>query len=310
MGFNEMVKEVLNGCNDKIAAKGIAEIIVKKYPSYAEKKRNNPKYKDDNRDKKLIAQIAAEIGRNSPKLKMEGVIINKQDSPITFILDRYKERETKPKIELETEIETEIDTDNKSVTNIFESDLYPVLGSFLKSKLNIYSRRIEEKRSKNNKGPKGNIWLHPDVVGLELLDKEWHIKVKQSIKGAGGNRVKLYSFEVKRQITQSNLREYFFQSVSNSSWANQGYLVAEDIKAPDTLFSELKMLSTLHGIGFIKLDKDNPSKSQILLQAKEKSEPDWVSINRLLNENLDFEDFITSLKIYYDSGEIHEKEWY
>lgn len=305
-----MVKEVLNGCNDKIAAKGIAEIIVKKYPSYAEKKRNNPKYKDDNRDKKLIAQIAAEIGRNSPKLKMEGVIINKQDSPITFILDRYKERETKPKIELETEIETEIDTDNKSVTNIFESDLYPVLGSFLKSKLNIYSRRIEEKRSKNNKGPKGNIWLHPDVVGLELLDKEWHIKVKQSIKGAGGNRVKLYSFEVKRQITQSNLREYFFQSVSNSSWANQGYLVAEDIKAPDTLFSELKMLSTLHGIGFIKLDKDNPSKSQILLQAKEKSEPDWVSINRLLNENLDFEDFITSLKIYYDSGEIHEKEWY
>jgi hypothetical protein len=46
------------------------------------------------------------------------------------------------------------------------------------------------------------------------------------------------------------------------------------------------------------------------LPAREKIEPDWVSINRLVNENSDFEEFITSLKIYYDSSEINIRDWY
>lgn len=300
-----MIKEVLSDFQESVPAKKIAEIMVQRFPQYAEKKRNNVRYRNDYHDRELLKQITAEITRSTPTLYNEGVTIDRNARPIRFF---YNLGEHTPEKLPEREIIVEDNHDQKE--SFYEADLYPILGSFLKEKLNIYSRRIDEKKSKNNRGPRGNIWLHPDVVGLELIDEKFNPKVRQCLKSSGGNRVKLYSFEVKTQISQGNLREYFFQTVSNSSWANQGYLVAEEIKDFESLFSELKMLTTLHGIGFILLNRHNPSDSQIIFQAKEKSDPDWVSINRLLSENSEFEEYITSLKIYFDSGEINRREWY
>ena len=55
------------------------------------------------------------------------------------------------------------------------------------------------------------------------------------------DRASLYSFEVKDGIiTAGNLREAFFQTVSNSSWANYSYLVAE--KLHDNADEELQLL--------------------------------------------------------------------
>ena len=51
-----------------------------------------------------------------------------------------------------------------------------------------------------------------------------------------------------------NYREFFFQAVSNSSWANEGYLVAAEIIQDDELLSELECLSIAFGIGIIQLD--------------------------------------------------------
>ncbi len=301
----EMIYEVLKA-NDKrkFNAKELAEELVNTYPDEFENKRSNDRFSNENQ---LLSQVAAEIGRDKQQLiEKKGIIVDKQNRPQLYFYNKGYEEEIELKIENDPEKKVIYDED----IFISESDLYPILGSFLKSELNIYSRRIDEKKSQNSRGTKENIWLHPDVVGLELLDEHWNEKVKKSVKGAGSNIVKLYSFEVKKIITQSSLREAFFQAVSNSSWANQGFLVAEELKASDSLFPELKMLSTLHGIGFILLNKENPADSQILLQAKEKPSPDWVSINRLVNENSDFEKFITAMKIYYDSGEISKTEWY
>ena len=49
--------------------------------------------------------------------------------------------------------------------------------------------------------------------------------------------------------------------------ANFGYLVASEIEGEDTL-KELRMLSSLHGIGFIELNAETPSESQIMIPAK------------------------------------------
>jgi hypothetical protein len=48
-------------------------------------------------------------------------------------------------------------------------------------------------------------------------------------KQGGGQSVRLWSFEVKKELNSSNVRKSFFQAVSNSSWANEGYLVAVSI---------------------------------------------------------------------------------
>lgn len=83
-----------------------------------------------------------------------------------------------------------------------------------------------KKNRLTRKGKSGNKWLHPDLVGLEDIGAPWEHTVKECIAYYGDKRTRLWSFEVKKTVNMSNVREAFFQAVSNSSWANLGYLVA------------------------------------------------------------------------------------
>lgn len=122
-----------------------------------------------------------------------------------------------------------------------------------------------------------------------------------------GRRVRLWSFEVKKELNSSNIRSSFFQAVSNSSWANEGYLVTTSIT--DNIEQELRMLSALHGIGVIILDTENPSESEIFLPAKSRAEIDWQSVNRIVVENDDFKDYIELVSTYYQTGRIRSRDW-
>lgn len=62
---------------------------------------------------------------------------------------------------------------------------------------------------------------------------------------------------MKKTLNFTNLREYYFQAVSNSSWANEGYIVALDIDEDDSFLAELKRLNNAFGIGVIKLNDEN-----------------------------------------------------
>ena len=69
------------------------------------------------------------------------------------------------------------------------------------------------------------------------------------------------------------------------------------------------MLAALHGIGVIILTPENPSESNILIPARKRNEVDWQSINRILNENKDFKNFIELVSIYYQTGRIRSHDW-
>jgi len=172
----------------------------------------------------------------------------------------------------------------------------------------VYSKRIDEKRSSNKRGPNGNRWLYPDLVGMEDLGVDWHQEVKDCVNQYSDKRTKLWSFEVKLLINRSNVRECFFQSVSNSSWSNFGYLVAAEIEGQDTL-KELRMLFAAHGIGLIKLDVESPSESQVLIPARERGEIDWDTANRLATENKDFLEYVKLVKQFYQTGEARLVDW-
>ena len=92
----------------------------------------------------------------------------------------------------------------------------------------------------------------------------------------GDKRTRLWSFVVKKVLNMSNVREAFFRAVSNSSWANLGYLVAAKTSDEETM-RELWMLNAEHGIGVIQLDILNVSESQILIPAREQEWVDWNS---------------------------------
>ena len=104
--------------------------------------------------------------------------------------------------------------------------------------------------------------------------------------------IKLFSFELKISLNFSNLRQSFFQSVSNSTWANEGYLVALSIDDDPTFKDEIRRLNNAFGIGIIKLNPVNVYESEILFPSKINAEIDWDTVNRLASENSDFKDFL------------------
>lgn len=207
-----------------------------------------------------------------------------------------------------TDVQEIKDAEKVSKTNGHpEHDSYPLLCEYLYNELNIYPKRIDEKKSSNSKGSNGNKWLHPDIVGLKNLSEGWNQDVISCAGKHAFNKTSLWSFEVKIKINLSNVREYFFQTVSNSSWANYSYLVAQTID--EKAMDELRILCSGHNIGLIQLNCENPSESQILIPAIEKKELDWDMIDRITKENPDFKEFVNLITEFYQTGKIKTREW-
>lgn len=181
-------------------------------------------------------------------------------------------------------------TDDKKLSKkrtFEERDLHILLSSYLKN-ADIYSKTIFHEQSSNSKDNHQK-WIHPDIIGIKFLNLQ--TKVSQNFLRAI-NRVdtfKLTSYELKKEINSDyELKKCFFQAVSNSSWANYGYLVAFEIS--DSLNEEMERLNQSFGIGIIEL-KSNPYESKILYSAKYR-DLDYKTIDKLCKINKDFEKFI------------------
>jgi hypothetical protein len=177
-----------------------------------------------------------------------------------------------------------------------EFDLHPLLVAFASAnehfKANL--KTISEKTS--GKGTKGeNEWLHPDLVGVYFPFEGYSAETRDLQKSLSTTSIKLFSFEMKRSLDFSNLRESFFQAVSNSSWANEGYLAAHKINVDATFRDELRRLSNAFGIGIIELNSDNIFESEIIYPARTNTEIDWDTVNRLTTINQDFKHFLKSI---------------
>ena len=87
------------------------------------------------------------------------------------------------------------------------------------------TKTIYHESSKRGKAGK-NKWLHPDIVGVHFPFESYAENTIKLFDFLKVNPYKLYSFEMKIALNLSNLRECYFQAVSNSSWAHEGYLAA------------------------------------------------------------------------------------
>jgi hypothetical protein len=185
-----------------------------------------------------------------------------------------------------------------------ERELHPLMVWFANQHFGAHCRTIKHEISVK-KGPKHNEWLHPDIVAFSLMTHGWEPPVVNLAQASGSIAAKLYSFEMKIEIGFSTLREYFFQTVSNSSWAHEGYLVAVSIDEDQEFRDELARLSQGFGIGVIQLNLREPLDSEIILPARERDEIDWETVNRIAEVNEDFMKFITdvvnSVKINQES---------
>lgn len=293
---NEVVTYLKQNKNIAFTARDIAEYIATKFPDDCQEKIKNSKNGYIKTKDECINQWVAEIASYKDSWIKKGISLTagrprKYYFSNTTEIDYIKSEQTVKK------------------NNQFEKDLYPILAKFCHS-INIDTLRIDEKESRKDKGKNYNKWLHADVVGFQDLITDFNAQAKECLIKYADERSYLYSFEVKDgRIETWNLREYFFQTVSNSSWANYSYLVAEDVN--ENAIDELQLLCSSFKIGYIQLNREIPLDSQIIIKAP-KTVLDWNMINRIANENKDFQKYMENITLVYEghtNPKTQKPEW-
>lgn len=175
-------------------------------------------------------------------------------------------------------------------THYLERDLHKVFCNYLRDNgiigKTIYQEQSSTKKDSNQK------WVHPDIVGVQFVD--FVEDTTKSLQKAMEPKktVSIYSYELKRTIEDDyQLKQYFFQALSNSNWANYGYLVAYEID--ESLSDEIRRLNAAFGIGVILL-RAKPEDTIVLYQAREK-ELDYNTIDKLCHLNEGFKKFISGM---------------
>jgi len=244
--------------------------------------------------KTIEAQIYVSI-----RDKTDSVFIKTGSRPTKFFINGMNSSDL-------SEVVNPIENQDKTNTSYHERDLHRFLAFYAYTFMKCSTKTVyHEKSSKKS----FNQWLHPDMVGVYFPADDWGNEVLDFGNVLGGNIVTLYSFELKKELNFSNIRESYFQTVSNSSWANEGFLVASEILQEEEFLQELKRLNSAFGIGIIKLNLEDLGSSEILFSAKNKPELDWETINKLATENPDFKSFIQRVTKDIRNNEIIKEKY-
>ena len=172
--------------------------------------------------------------------------------------------------------------------DFLERSLHPLFCSYLRGR-NIYAKTIYHEKTPN-KIDNNAKWVHPDIIGVQFEDFKNDATLSLLKATEPKQSVHIYSYELKRRIESDyQLKQYYFQALSNSSWANYGYLVAFEIN--EDLTEEMERLNNAFGIGIILMQAND---SKILFPAREKA-LDYNTIEKLNNLNPDFCEFIKKL---------------
>lgn len=257
---------------------------------------DNKKYIDWGNAKTPSDTIGAQLGhfirQNDSRVKRV-----KGKKGFEYYLSKYENE-----LNLSAVVEKEVLSKKPTFKKYQERDLHKLLSSFLKSQ-DIYSKTIFHEKSTNSKDDHKK-WIHPDMLGISFLN------LKNSASNSllkvinKSDAFNLISYELKREIKSDyELKKFFFQAVSNSSWANYGYLVAFEISS--NLMDEIERLNQSFGIGIIQLS-GNPYESKVLFQPEFK-ELDFQTMDKLCVVNKEFERFIGQTKTMLTAPEEYLK---
>ena len=182
----------------------------------------------------LSARLSVDVKHNNnPTFKKVS------DKPSRYILNGVAN-------DLSTDIITNIPPAKKYAkfvqSKFLERDIHIILSSYVRANehFGCLTKTIYHEVSKKRKNGI-NKWLHPDIVGVHFPFESYTENTLKLFDVLKVNPYKLYSFEIKKELNFSNLREYYFQAVSNSSWAHEGYLVALNLSDDTDLLDEIKL---------------------------------------------------------------------
>lgn len=236
----------------------------------------------------IAAYCYTDINNNAEN----STVIQTSERPAQFFLRRLANQIDLQKVQKQKD--TEIAKKEKvEFKKLNERDLHSLLVAYAYGDSHFKANLKTVFHENSSKATKGhNEWLHPDLVGVYFPFRDYKSETLEIQNHLSITSIKLFSFELKISLNFGNLRQSYFQAVSNSSWANEGYLVTLNIDDDPTFKDEVRRLNNAFGIGIIKLNPANIFESEILFPSRINQEIDWDTVNRLANENSDFNDFL------------------
>lgn len=227
----------------------------------------------------LGAQIYMDIKTNEENSRF----IQLSKRPALFALQGQK---FAPKEIVNRQAEAENTEEEKGYV---ERDLHPVLVKYLRADayFRCHTKTVYHEKSAKGK-PNQDKWTYPDLIGVHFPYDDYDKLTLETLDLFNERSYKIFSFEMKKKIDLGSLRSEYFQAVSNSSWANEGYLVAPKITTENEDFmSELTLLNGAFGIGVIRLNIEHPEESEILMRGKYKQALDANMLDKLISKNRD-----------------------
>ncbi|GAA6851962.1 COG2958 family protein [Helicobacter pylori] len=297
MTYIELGKKVLEQAERPLKSKEIWERACEMGLDKELKKGKRKIRSSEEDEKQSIASLGSALGEHeSPEDKKQFYVAHKQGQAHFYWL-KSREREFPPQETLSAKEKDDGQSEclgvaKKQEISFNERDLHPLLVKFLDEDPNFKLRCKTIYHEKCKKDKKGKYeWNYPDIVGVYFpynkyppFDK-YDGEILKFLHHTGHKKHKLFSFELKVNLKLTNLKESYFQAVSNSSWANEGYLVVKSIDKKDEkdILDELRRLNQSFGIGVIKLESEILN-SKILLPARER-EIDIPTLNMLVEQS-------------------------
>ena len=294
MTYRDVAIKVLENSNEPLTTKEIWEKacelgLDKEIIKFNKEK--NPNYKITGTPCKSIDSIITrDIQNNLENSTFIRVgrckFLRDKEALITNVIENIiLEEEKKEEVE---KIEIKLNTNTK----VKEADLHTPLSKYLHT-MKIYTKTINANSISTQQ--KGKMkWGTPDIIGVTFRE-DVNTNILELFNNINLPTVEIYAYELKLELTMSNLVEYYFQAVSNSSWANEAWLVAMEIDIDDTeLMEEIKRLNQAFGVGLIYLNYISPEDSEIIVSAKKRNYLDIDTMNKLSINN-DFNNFVYSI---------------
>ncbi|GAA7012172.1 COG2958 family protein [Helicobacter pylori] len=292
MTYIELGKKVLEQAGKPLSAKEIWERTCKMGLD-----------KECNDGKILSHSLGSQLGEHKISKDEKQFYVTNNKKPYSYWL-KSREREFPPQKTLDAKEEDDEQSEcsgtaKKQKNSFHERVLHPLLVKFLSEDPNfkLLCKTIRHEECKKGEGGECK-WNYPDIVGVYFPYNKYKEETLKFLHHTGQEKHKLFSFELKKELSFSNLKESYFQAVSNFSWANEGYLVVKILD--DEVLGELRRLNQSFGIGVIKLES-GISNSKILLPAREK-EIDIPTLNMLLNKSPDFKSFMADINKQIEKG--------
>ncbi|GAA8406317.1 hypothetical protein HpBT230_01360 [Helicobacter pylori] len=182
--------------------------------------------KECNDGKILSHSLGSQLGEHNIKEEDKQFYVARKEGKTFFYWLKSREREFPPQETSNAEDDEQSEcsgTAKKQKNSFHERDLHPLLVKFLNKDPNfkLLCKTIRHEECKKGKGGECK-WNYPDIVGVYFPYNnnkyfpynKYERETLKFLHHTGQKRHKIFSFELKKELSLSVLKESYFQAVS------------------------------------------------------------------------------------------------